>query len=57
MTELERARDRIISASLRVAHAERGGLDHVNADSELRLAHEILDEALERYMQLRADLG
>lgn len=50
MDELELAKQRIISASLRVAHAERGGLDQVNAADELELAHATLDVALQRYV-------
>jgi hypothetical protein len=43
------ARDRLIASACRVVSAERGGLDHANADAEQELAIEMLDEATIAY--------
>jgi hypothetical protein len=56
MDNVESAKQRVISAALRVAAAERGGLDQVNADAELQSAHQLLDDALRSYGELSASL-
>lgn len=43
------ARDRLITAALRVAVAERGGLDQDNSDAELGRAVQQFDEEVSRY--------
>lgn len=51
--ELDIAKDRLIAAALRVAYAERGGLDHDNAPVELERANAILYGAAHRYVSAR----
>ena len=43
-------RERLIAAALRVAAAERGGLDGQHADIELHRAGEIFDGAVREYV-------
>lgn len=50
------AKDRLISAALGVAKAERGGLDQADQVAELEVANEIFDEAAATYYHtLRED--
>lgn len=51
------ARDRLIAAACRVVAAERGGLDHANADAEQELALEIFDQAVTDYYEAREGRG
>jgi len=46
-----RARNRLITAALRLAAAERGGLDDSNIKAEIDNATDIFDEAVHRYVE------
>lgn len=48
---LQQARNRLISASLRVAAAERGGLDSRDAEIELEHANAEFDQAVTEMQQ------
>lgn len=48
-TEIHEAQDRLIATSLRKAAAERGGMDHANADAEMELADDMFNEAARAY--------
>ena len=50
--EQAEAKDRLVSAALRYAAAERGGLDHANSAAELELADDILTDAANSYVTL-----
>lgn len=55
--EKHEAKDRLIAAALGVAKAERGGLDHANADAEKKLADDIFDDAARIYVDKLNDEG
>lgn len=48
---MERAKDRLVAAALRLAAAERGGLDGEDNETELRTARSLFDDATHRYEQ------
>ena len=52
MDNVEDAKQRVIAAALRVAAAERGGLDQVNAAAEVENAAAVLEQALTEYVEL-----
>lgn len=57
MDNMESIKQRIITAALRVAAAERGGLDQVNADDEYRNASALLDDSLRQFVELSNEDG
>ena len=46
---MERDKDRLVAAALRLAAAERGGLDGEDNERELRTARALFDDATKRY--------
>lgn len=50
--EKRKARDRLVSASLRLASAERGGLDGRDGTEELGRASDVFDLAARLYVEV-----